>query len=73
MAMTLMMSAQMASTGLLEIKFFWNKIYDFTISAHDVNNNIFSRDSNHTADAVMWLMFGDSSISMREVIITSIL
>ena len=65
-----MMSAKLATLGLLKIKVFWNKGYDVIISVHDVTNKILSRDSNYIVDVVM---FSNSSISMREVIITSIL
>ena len=68
-----MMSAKMATPGLLKITVFWNKGYDVIISVHDVTNKILSRDSNYIIDVVMWPKFGNSSISMREVIITSIL
>ena len=67
------MSAKMATLGLLKIKLFWNKGYDVIISAHDFTNKILSRDSNYVADVVMRRKFGNSSISMREVILTSIL
>ena len=60
-----MMSAKIATSGLLEIAVFWNKGYDVIIPAHDIKNYI--------VDAVMWPKFGNSSISMRKVIITSIL
>ena len=43
------------------------------ISAHDVTNKILLRDSYYIVDAVMWPKFGNSSTSMREVIITSVL
>ena len=69
----LMMSAKLATLGLLKIKVFWNKGYDVIISVHDVTNKILSRDSNYIVDVVMWPKFGNSSISMREVIIRSIL
>ena len=68
-----MMSAKMATPGLLKITVFWNKGYDVIISVHDVTNKILSRDSNYIIDVVMWPKFGNSSISMREVIITLIL
>ena len=32
-----------------------------------------SRDANYLVDAVMWPKFGNASISMKNVIITSIL
>ena len=66
-----MMSAKMATSGLLKI--FWNKGYDVIISVHDVTNKILWRDSIYIVDVVMWPKFGCSSISMREIIITSIL
>ena len=69
----LMMSAKMATPGLLKITVFWNKGYGVIISIHDVTNKILSRDSNYIVDVVMWQKFGNSSISMREVIIIWIL
>ena len=73
MVTILMMSAKMATLGLLKTKVFWNKGYDVIISVHDVTNKILLRDSNYIVDVVMWPKFGNSSTSMREVIITSIL
>ena len=69
----LMMSAKMATPGLLKITVFWNKGYDVIIPVHDVTNKILSRDSNYIVDVVMRPKFGNSNISMREVIIISIL
>ena len=69
----LMISARLATPGLLKIKVFWKKGYDVKISIHDVANNILLRDSNYTVDLIMWTNFGNSSISMGKVIITSIL
>ena len=63
----------MATLGLGEIKVFWNKCYIVIITVHDLTNEILSRDSNYTVDAVMWPKFSNSSISMRKVTITSIL
>ena len=68
-----MMSALMAALGLLEIKVFWSKGYDVMSYVHDVTSQILSPDSNYIVDVVMWPKFGNSSISMREVIIISIL
>ena len=68
-----MTAAKMAVVSLLKIKVFWNKDYDFVIYVHDVANKILSRDSNYIVDVVIWPKFGNSSISTREVIITSIL
>ena len=67
------MSAKMATPGLLKIKLFWNKGYDVIVYVHDVTNKILSRDSNCVVDVVVWPKFGNSSISIREVIIISIL
>ena len=68
-----MMSAKMATPGLLKITVFWNKGYDVIISVDDVTNKILWHDSNYIVDVFMWPKFGNSNISMREVIITSIL
>ena len=68
-----MMPTKLATLGLLEIKVFWNKVYDVIISAHDVINKILSRESNYIGDVVMWPEFVDSNISMREFVITLIL
>ena len=68
------MSAKKATLGLLKVKVLWRKSYDYDVinSVHDVTNTVLSRDSNHIVDAVMWLKFANSSISMRQVIITPI-
>ena len=71
MVTILMMSAKMATPGLRKIKVFWKKGYDVIISVNDVTNKTLSRDSNYIVDVVIWPKFGDSSISMKEVIITS--
>ena len=68
-----MMSAKMATPDLLIIMIFWNKGYDVIILVDDVTNKFLSRDSNYIVDVFMWPKFGNSSISMREVITTSIL
>ena len=68
-----MMSAKMATLGLLKLKVFWNKGYGVIISVYDITNKILSRDSNYIVNVVMWPKFGNSSISMREVVVTLIL
>ena len=73
MVTTLMMSAKNPIPGLLKTKVFRNKGYGLIISAHDVTNKILSRDSNYVVDVVIWPKFGNSSISMREVGVTSFL
>ena len=71
MVTALMMSTKMATSGILKIKFFWDKCHDIIISVHEVTNKILSSDWNHIVIVVMWPKFGNSSISMREFIITS--
>ena len=66
-----MMSEKIATP--LKIKVFLNVVYDVIIYVHYVTSKILSRDSNYIVDMVMWPKFGNSSISMREVTITSIL
>ena len=61
----------MATPGLLKITIFWNKGYDVINSVDDVNNKILSRDSNYIVDVFMLPKFGNSSISIKEVITTS--
>ena len=62
-----MMSAKMATPGLLKIMVFWNKGYDVIIPVDDVTNKILSHDSNYIVDVFMWPKFGNSSISKREL------
>ena len=69
----LIISAKLATLGLLKIKVFWNIDYDLIISVHDVTNKILSHNSNYNEDVVMWPKFGNSSIFMREIIIISTL
>ena len=71
MVTILMISAKMATLGLFKIKLFWNKRYDVIFSVHDVTKNFFLRESNYIIDVVMRPKFGNSSIFMIEVIITS--
>ena len=62
----------MATLGLLKRKVVWNKFYDVKIYVRDVTNKAMSREWNYVVDVVMWPKFGNTSISMKEVIITSI-
>ena len=73
MVKILMMSAKMAAPTLLKIKLFWNKDYYVIYSVYEINNKILLHDSNYIMDVVMWPKFGNSSICIRKVIITSIL
>ena len=47
MVTILMMSAKLATPGLLKIKIFRNKGYDLIILDYDVTNKILSHDSNY--------------------------
>ena len=66
-----MMSAKMATPGLLKITVFWNKGYDVIIHVDDVTNQFLSHDANYIADVFLCPKFDNSSISMREVVSTS--
>ena len=70
MVVILVISAKLATPGLLGIKAFQNKGYDIIISVNDVTNKILLRDSYYIVDVVMWLKFGKYSISLTDVIIT---
>ena len=67
------MSAKLATPGLLKVKIFQNKGYDVTFLDFNVTSKILSRDSNYIIDVFIWTKFGNSSISIREVIITTTL
>ena len=43
------------------------------VSVHEVIDKILSRDSDYVLDFIMWLKFGSSTISVREVTIILIL
>ena len=73
MVTNLMMSAKIAILDFLELKVFWSKGYDVIIFVYDVTNKILSRESSYMVDLMMWPKFDNSSISIREVIVTSIL
>ena len=73
MVKILMMSAKVAMPGLRKINIFKKKGSDVIIVEYDVINEVFSRESNYIVNAVMWPKFDNCSISMREVITTSIL
>ena len=68
-----MMSAKMAALDILKNNGILKKSYDVRIPVDDVINKILSRDSNPIVDVPMLPEFGNSIISMRELITTSIL
>ena len=69
----MIIAAKLAFLSLLKITEFQNKGYDVIISVHDVTNTILSGDSNYAVGVVIWLKFDNSTISMREVTIKTIL
>ena len=73
MVIILMISAKLATLGLLKIKVFWNKDHDIIISVHGVTNKILSCDLDYIVNVIMWPKSGNSNVSMREIFITSIL
>ena len=68
-----MISAKMATPGLLKITVFWNKCYDVIAPVNEVTNKISSPGSNYFVHMFMWPKFSNSSFSMRDVITTSLL
>ena len=70
MVAILMLSAKIATLVFLLKKVIWNNGYDVIVSVYDDTNEISSNDSNYIVDVVTWPKFGNSRISMREVIIT---
>ena len=73
MIAVLIMSAKLATLGLLKIKVTSNKSFDVIIFVLNVTNKILSRYSSYIVDVVILPKFGNSSIFMTEVIITLIL
>ena len=61
------------SPVLLKLKIFQTKGNDAITIDYDDTNKILSRDSNYVVDVGMLPKFGNCSISMRDVFITSIL
>ena len=64
------MAIKLATLALLKTKMFWNRGHDVIIFVHGITNKTSSQDSIYIADVLMWPKFGNSCISMREVIIT---
>ena len=67
-----MMSEKMASSGLPNVTVFW-KGYDVIIFVYDITSKTLLCDSNYIVDVVMYSKIGNSSITLREVIITPFL
>ena len=73
MVAILIISVKLATLGLLKINLFWNKGYDVILFLTVLTNKFFSSGSTYIVDVVKWPKLGDSRISLRKVIITSIL
>ena len=71
MVTILIMSTKMATPDLCKINIFSKNKYDVKISVNDVINKTLLLDSNYIVSVVMGPKFSNSSISMREFIITS--
>ena len=69
----LIMSGKMVTPDLFKLTVFWNKGYGVIIPVDNISNKILSRDSIYIVDLFIWSKVGNSSISMREIITTSIL
>ena len=69
----LIMPGKLATLGLFKIKVLWNKGCDAIIFVHDFTNKILWCESNYIVDLTIWPKFGNSNISMIEVIIIATL
>ena len=67
MVKILMISAKIATPGLLKVKVFWKRYY-VKYSVYDLTCKILSNDSNYIVDVVMWPKFGNSSVCIRDFI-----
>ena len=64
----LMMLAKLATPDFLKIMIFQNKDFEAIIFVHGMSNKVLSCDSNYTVFVVLWPKFGNSIISMKEVL-----
>ena len=71
--MKMVMPAKLTSLAIFQIKLCWDKSYEDIVSVHQGTNKNLLHDSNYISDVVMRPTFGNSSISVAEVIINSIL
>ena len=67
-----MTPAKMATPGLSKITVFWNKVMTSYFLSMTSPTQFSWHDSDYIVDVFMWPKFGNSSISMREVITTSL-
>ena len=57
MVTILMMSAKMATLGLVEIRVFWKKGYDVIVFVHDVTKNFY-----HVIQIILYMWSCDQSL-----------
>ena len=57
MVTILMMSAKMATLGLVEIRVFWKKGYDVIVFVHDVTKNFY-----HVIQIILYMLSCDQSL-----------
>ena len=67
------MSVNLTTPSLLKRKILRNESYDVIIFDYGATKKVLSRDSDDIVDLVLRPKFGNSSVSVREVIIISIL
>ena len=48
-----MMSAKLATLGLLKMKAFWDKVHGVIVYVHDATKRILSHESNHIVNMVI--------------------
>ena len=66
MVATLMISAKLATVGVLKVKVFWNTGYSVINSVHDVTSKTVSRDSSYIVNVINWPKFRNFSISILQ-------
>ena len=66
-----MISAKLATSSLLN-KALKINYYNVIFFVQDVTNKTLSRDLNQNLDVVMWPIFCNSRISIKEIILTSV-
>ena len=67
------MPSKMTAQGVLKIRIFWSKSYYVINYVYDIINKIFTHDSDYIVDMANRPKFNNYSISMKEVIIISVL
>ena len=64
---TILIPVKWILLGFLKINAFYNKIYDVLTSSHGATNKILSYDWTYFIVVVMFPMFGNFRISMRNL------